>query len=55
MNSKYNKAIVAIIGGGVVLLDAAFGINLGLDQGTISAIAGVLTPILVYAIGNKSA
>lgn len=51
--SQYNKAIVAIIGGIVVLL-GAFGINpVWLDEGVQQSIAAILTPILVYLIPNK--
>jgi hypothetical protein len=43
---KYNKAVVAILGGVVTL----FG--LAVEAEVIQAAATILTPILVYAIPN---
>lgn len=50
---KYNKAIVAILGGAVTLL-AAFGIiteDMGKEM--IEVAAPILTAFLVYFIPNK--
>lgn len=51
------KAIVAVVGGGVVLLNELFGVNVGIDPATvgpwINGVAGVLTPLLVWFTANK--
>lgn len=50
---KYNKAIVAVLGGLVTLLAPVIpGIDTVIDAEIIQAAATILTPILVYAIPN---
>ncbi len=53
MNTEYNKAVVAILGGAVTLV-AAFGLNV--DWATpelISGIGSFITAVLVWAVPNK--
>ncbi len=55
MISSFDKAIVAVIGAILFFLDRAFGVNLGfIDEGTISAIAAVVTPVLVWLLPNRA-
>jgi hypothetical protein len=50
---KYNKAIVAVIGGVVALLAPAIpGIEDTVSPEVIQAIATIATPVFVYAIPN---
>ena len=53
---KYNKAIVAVIGGLMTLL-APFipGIEAAIDAGMVQTISTIGTAIFVYAIPNKEA
>lgn len=55
MNTTINKALVALIGGLIVLANAIFDMNWIADETTINSIAGVATPILVWMVPNKSA
>ncbi len=53
MFTTFDKAIVAFLTGLLAVLDVFFGLNFGLDEGTIAGLAGVLAPILVYLVPNK--
>ena len=54
MFSSVDKAIVALIMGVLYILNAVAGINLGLTETQVATVIGLLTPILVWAIPNKS-
>ncbi len=51
---NYSKAIIAGLSFLVVAADTFFGVNLGLDEGMISAIAAALGTVLVYLIPNTA-
>lgn len=55
MFTTMDKAIVAMIMGALFILSSVFGINLGFTEAQVAAVVGVLTPILVYLIPNKTA
>lgn len=55
MNSTINKALVAIIGGAVILVNSLFNTDWALDETMINSIAAVVTPILVYLVPNAKA
>jgi len=48
----YNKAIVAFIMSALIIVETWTGFNLGVTEGTLVTILGVLTPILVYLFPN---
>lgn len=55
--SKYAKAIVSVVMSVLLVLSTFFGVELNLDEQTVSAVVNalfaVVTPILVYFIPNK--
>ena len=55
MFTQIDKALVAIIMAVLFLLNTFTGWDLGITEGTVNAIIGVLTPILVYFVPNASA
>lgn len=54
MFTSYDKAITAIIMGGLYMLNSIAGIDIGISEETVTGILGVLTPLLVWLIPNKS-
>lgn len=54
MNSNINKALIAIVGGVVILANSLFNTDWAVDEAMINSIAAVLTPILVYLVPNKA-
>jgi hypothetical protein len=50
--TKYSKAIIAGLSFLAVAADTFFGVNLGLDEGMISAIAAAIGTVLVYFVPN---
>ena len=55
MITTVDKALVAFIMGGVFLLNHFTSFHFMLDEGTVTTIVGVLTPVLVYLVPNKAA
>lgn len=55
MNTTVNKALIAVIGGGVILINTFFNTGLVVDETMVNSIAAVLTPLLVYFVPNKGA
>jgi hypothetical protein len=56
MFTSMDKALVALVMSGIFLLNFFFGINLGtISQETVATVVSLLTPILVWAIPNKTA
>lgn len=53
MFTSLDKALVALVMGVLYLLNQFAGIDLGVSEGTITAIIAGLTPILVYLVPNK--
>jgi hypothetical protein len=53
MFTSLDKAIVAAIMGVLYIINALWGINIGVSEATLSAIIGAITPILVYIVPNK--
>lgn len=53
MSSTVNKALVAIIGGVVILANSLFNTDWVVDETLINSIAAVVTPVLVYLVPNK--
>ena len=52
MITSIDKALVALLGAILFFLDRVAGLNFGLDDGTIAAIAAALTPLLVWLVPN---
>lgn len=50
--TKYNKFWVAAIMVAVEFARARYGVNIGLDQSTATAIVGAVTALLVYRVPN---
>jgi len=48
----FNKAIVALVMSALIIIETLTGFNIGLTEGTLVTILGVLTPILVWLIPN---
>jgi hypothetical protein len=55
MFTSIDKALAALLMGVVAILDQLFGIDIGLGEDTVTAIAAALTPILVWLVPNKPA
>lgn len=55
MFTSFDKALVGVIMGGLFILNSVFGINLGFTEAQVGAVIGVITPILIYFIPNKTA
>ncbi len=56
MFTSVDKALVALVMAVIWLLNFFFGVNLGwITQDTVATIVGLLTPVLVWAIPNKTA
>ena len=51
---KMNKAIVAVIGGAIVIVNTIWNVDVGIDPGTINAVASLATAALVYLVPNKA-
>ena len=52
MITSIDKALVALIGAILFFLEQFAGLNFGLDEGTVTAIATALTPLLVWLVPN---
>lgn len=50
----YSKFVVAVIMAFVAWLRAAYDIDVGLDESTVTALVGAVTALLVYAVPNKA-
>lgn len=55
MFTTFDKALVALVMAALSILNLKFGINLGLDETTVTAIIAAITPLLVYLWPNKTA
>jgi hypothetical protein len=53
MFTSIDKALVAVIMGGLYLAKTYFGIDLGLSEATAGTIASFITAVLVYLVPNK--
>ena len=53
MFTSIDKALVALIGSVVFLINSFTGFHFGVDPGLVAAIVGVATPILTYLTPNK--
>lgn len=53
MITSYDKAIVALILGGVFLINNLTSFHFAVSPDTANTIAGLLTPVLVYLVPNK--
>lgn len=51
----YNKFFIALAMAGAEYIRARYGVDLGLDEATVSGLVGALTALLVWAIPNKGA
>lgn len=54
MNGSINKALVAIIGGVVILANSLLNTDWVVDEAMVNSIAAVATPLLVYFVPNKA-
>ena len=52
MISSIDKALIALVGAILFFLDRFAGLNFGLDEGTVAAIATAVTPLLVWLVPN---
>lgn len=52
MITGHDKAIVALIMAAIALANS-FGMHIGLDQGTVTIIVSLLTPMLVWLVPNN--
>lgn len=55
MFTTVDKAIAALVMATIFLVNNFTGWQLGLDEETVNAIAGVLTPIVVWLVPNRTA
>lgn len=55
MFTSFDKAIVGVIMGALYIANTVFGISLGFTEAQVAGVVGILTPILVYLIPNKTA
>ncbi len=55
MFTSMDKALVALVMGLLFILQNQFGITLGFTEAQVTSVIGILTPILVYLIPNKTA
>ena len=56
MFTSIDKALIALIMAVIWLVNFFFGYNLSwISQDTIATVVGLLTPVLVWAVPNKSA
>ena len=53
MFTAIDKALVGVIMGAVFLINSLTGFHFGVTEATATAIAGVITPILVWLVPNK--
>lgn len=55
--SMYAKAIVSVVMSILMVLNAFFGIDLGISEATVNtvvaALLAIVTPIIVYFVPNK--
>ena len=54
MFTTMDKAIAALVMASVFLINNFTGWHLGLSEETVNAIAGVLTPLLVWLVPNRA-
>jgi len=54
MFTSMDKALVALVMGVLFILNSVAGINLGFTESQVGSVIGVLTPVLVWLIPNKS-
>jgi hypothetical protein len=52
--TSYNKAIVSIIMGILVIVEQVWGWNLGIGEEYVTMVLAVIWPILVWIIPNSS-
>ncbi len=56
---KVAKAIVAVIGGGLIIAKEIWGVDVGIEEGTISqlvtSLLAIATAFGVYQVANKNA
>ena len=52
--AAYSKFWVTMVMAFVAWARAAYGIDLGIDEATATALVGAVTAILVYAVPNKA-
>ena len=55
MFTSLDKAIVALIMGALFIINTFTGLDIGLEESTVTAIIGALTPVLVWLVPNKPA
>lgn len=51
----YNKAIVAVLMAAIAVANTFFNTSLAVDAATVNTVAALITPVLVWAIPNRSA
>lgn len=55
MTTEFDKAIVALVMALLVIIEQAWGLTIaGLSEEAVTIILAILSPILVWAIPNKS-
>jgi hypothetical protein len=53
MFTTIDKALIALIMGGIFIWNAVAPWQIGVSPETVQTIVGILTPVLVYLIPNK--
>jgi hypothetical protein len=54
MFTTVDKAVVALIMAAIFLVNNFTGWHLGLSEDTVNAVAGVLAPLLVWLVPNRT-
>jgi hypothetical protein len=55
MFTSIDKALVAMVMGILFIINTFFGVNVSwISQETVATIIGLITPVLVWAIPNKT-
>lgn len=55
MFTSMDKALVALVMGVLFIMNSVFGVSLGFTEAQVAGVIGILTPILVWAIPNRTA
>lgn len=54
MFTTIDKAIAALVMAMIFLINSFTGWHLGISEDTVNAVAGVLTPLLVWLVPNRA-
>ena len=54
MYTSIDKAIAAVVCGIIYMINTMTPFHFGIEESTVSAVVGILSPVLVYFVPNKS-